>query len=379
MEKEKLRKGRKNPSKNTLLRLWLAAGGRCQFEGCNDYLLKDDITWKTFNGANVAHIVAASSDGPRGNDMSSALSDQLSNLMLLCPKHHKEVDTFVDDYPVERLLKMKRLQEQKVQQLLDEMNYLDVEIMILESPIKGITDIRVDHEKAVAALRSNAQNPASPYPLLVRIDAPGQYSSPDYWKALTEKLDSALQRELHARLQYDPSMRLALFPMAPIPLIIKLGELLGDKRPIEIFQKTRMPDTWIWQSDEATNSFHTEIVKRPEGSSDCVALIISLTAVIAEERVTEVYNASTIYHLQASKNGVDCISSLEDLSLFWHEYQRICDEIKNVNHIDEIALFLAVPISAAFEIGRRHMPGVHPILNIYDDNNGFFEALKIGG
>ena len=376
---EKVKHCGKNPSQKTITRLWLAAGGRCQFEGCNDNLLRDELTWKPFNGANVAHIVAKSPDGPRGNDMSFALSDKYSNLMLLCPKHHKEIDTYVDDYPVEKLQHMKQLQEQKVQQLLDGINYPDDEIMILESPIKGSVDIRVDHKKAVEALRSNKQNPASSYPLLVRIDAPGQYSSPDFWKSLTEKLDSVLKRELNARLQYNPYLRLALFPMAPIPLIIKLGELLGDKRPIDVYQKTRIPDTWIWQNDEATNSFQTEIIKRPEGKPGSVALIISLTAAIAEDRVTEVYNASTIYHLHATKFGVDCISSLGDLSLFWHEYQRICDELKNVSQADEVALFPAVPISAAFEIGRRHMPRVHPILHIYDDHNGFFEALKIGG
>ena len=45
----------------------------------------------------------------------------------------------------------------------------------------------------------------------------------------------------------------------------------------------------------------------------------------------------------------------------------------------EVAVFPAVPVSAAFEIGRRHMPAVHPILHIYDDYDGFFEALTIGG
>ena len=38
-----------------------------------------------------------------------------------------------------------------------------------------------------------------------------------------------------------------------------------------------------------------------------------------------------------------------------------------------------MPVSAAFELGRRHMPAVHPILEIYDDDDGFFKTLEIGG
>ena len=64
--------------------------------------------------------------------------------------------------------------------------------------------------------------------------------------------------------------------------------------------------------------------------------------------------------------------------MFWQEYQTVCDLIKNSDHIETAAVFPAIPVSAAFEIGRRHMPGVHPELHIYDDDNGFFEALIIG-
>lgn len=130
-----------NPTRETIAKLWLAAGGRCQFEGCNANLFRDDLTWKEFNGANVAHIIASSPNGPRGSEQSLQLSDKLDNLMLLCPKHHKEIDTFVDDYPVTKLKEMKQLQEQKVRQLLEGMNYPDVEILILESPIKGTFEI----------------------------------------------------------------------------------------------------------------------------------------------------------------------------------------------------------------------------------------------
>ena len=90
-------------------------------------------------------------------------------------------------------------------------------------------------------------------------------------------------------------------------------------------------------------------------------------------------DASVIYHIRAKHIGVDCISSTEDLKAFWEQYQTVCDRIKNEDHCNRASVFPAVPVSAAFEIGRRHMPGAHPILNIYEECDGFFKAVTIGG
>lgn len=56
----------------------------------------------------VAHIVARSGDGPRG-DYALPLDerDRYENLILLCERHHTEIDAQVATYPVERLRQMK--------------------------------------------------------------------------------------------------------------------------------------------------------------------------------------------------------------------------------------------------------------------------------
>lgn len=369
----------KNPKQITVMKLVAAAGGRCQFEGCTCNLFTDNITWAELNQSNVAHIVASSPNGPRGSEDSEKLSDKLSNLMLLCPTHHKEIDSDPNSYPVDRLRQMKQAQEEKVNSLLEGMYFGNSEILILESPIKGKVDIHVDKLQCIVALRSNKYNPASSVPVKIRLDSFGEYSSSQYWQILTAKLSAEVEKAIFSRFQFNPELRVAVFPMAPIPLIAKLGELLGDKRGVDVFQKTREPDTWCWQNEDQTNFFRTERLENDNGDNEKVAIILSLTADINESRVKNGYNAGTIYHIHAKRNGVDCISSLNDLKLFWKEYQKICDQIKNNDKKDNVALFPAVPVSAAFEIGRRHMPGVHPVLHIYDDDNGFFEALTIGG
>ena len=37
--------------------LWVKAGGRCEFRGCNKYLFEDEVTRQPKNISNIAHIV----------------------------------------------------------------------------------------------------------------------------------------------------------------------------------------------------------------------------------------------------------------------------------------------------------------------------------
>lgn len=51
--------------------LWVKAGGRCEFRGCNKYLFEDEVTRQPKNISNIAHIVSWTPTGPRGNHYSA--------------------------------------------------------------------------------------------------------------------------------------------------------------------------------------------------------------------------------------------------------------------------------------------------------------------
>lgn len=82
----------KIPEKTQKL-LWLRSAGRCQYQGCNKVVYEDPVSKKLFSSAYIAHIVADSKDGPRGDEiLSPQLAGDLSNLMILCDTHHRLVD-----------------------------------------------------------------------------------------------------------------------------------------------------------------------------------------------------------------------------------------------------------------------------------------------
>lgn len=366
------------PSALTLNMLFANAAGRCQFEGCNKSVLFDELTLKTYNKSNVAHIVASSPGGARGDEIRShQLSDKLSNLMLMCPEHHKQIDDFAEDYPEDRLLQMKQKHEKAIADQCDLIYKEPSEVLMVSSPIKGRKHVTIDFSQCANAVMPE-KRVAVAHGRRISIDLEGDYHSPNYWGTISQALDRKIALTVNAILDEDPNAHFSVFPLAPMPLIMKLGYKIGDKIRADIFQFSRAEDSWNWVTQEQTNNFSVE--KQIIGDGNRIALVFSLTADIAATRITEIYDADILYFIRAEHFGVDCIQSSADLAAFWSKYQAACDQIKNTYpKVQEIGVFPAMPVSAAFEVGRRYMPGVYPKLKIFDDDNGFFETITIGG
>src|ERR1039458_148749 len=99
----------------TRLLLFVRAGGRCEFDGCNKYLLEHPLTLTPGNFAQMAHIVAFREQGPRGKSaIRRPYINDVSNLMLLCPQCHKLIDDHPDQYPVSVLQKYKESHEDRI-------------------------------------------------------------------------------------------------------------------------------------------------------------------------------------------------------------------------------------------------------------------------
>lgn len=92
-------RGQANPNQNTRLRLFADSAGYCQNPGCTCELFAE-LDSGTIHVAEMAHIFAASDDGPRGN---AELSDEdrgaYENLILLCANCHAMIDKAPNEFP----------------------------------------------------------------------------------------------------------------------------------------------------------------------------------------------------------------------------------------------------------------------------------------
>lgn len=102
-------------SERTRKILWGKAGGRCSV--CRVQVVGDpaDADDASVFGEE-AHIVARSPDGPRGRKYAGDINGY-DNLILLCSRHHKEIDDQVNTYTEDQLHAIKSQHEQWIAEL----------------------------------------------------------------------------------------------------------------------------------------------------------------------------------------------------------------------------------------------------------------------
>ena len=88
-----------NPTAKTVNLLIARAGGRCQFKNWNRNIFLDKLTLTGANNSNVAHIVASSPNGPRGNERSLELYKRCENadVIQLSAKQFLQIADILDD------------------------------------------------------------------------------------------------------------------------------------------------------------------------------------------------------------------------------------------------------------------------------------------
>jgi hypothetical protein len=105
----------------TIKRLYGQSGNRCAFPECGCTFFPPE---SNANLSEICHIEAHKKGGSRYNPYSDdEYRNSYENLILLCPTHHRLVDTSAD-YTAEVLRKMKKDHEDKMRKLLYEKNVL---------------------------------------------------------------------------------------------------------------------------------------------------------------------------------------------------------------------------------------------------------------
>lgn len=97
----------------TIKNLYAKSGNKCAFPGCNC-----DLTSEGINISQVAHIISEKVNGPR-YDSNYVKYDCGENLILLCPNHHKIIDSEEGKYTVACLRVMKAEHEKYIKLRVD--------------------------------------------------------------------------------------------------------------------------------------------------------------------------------------------------------------------------------------------------------------------
>lgn len=361
------------------LLLFVRAGGLCQFDGCNKYLLEHHVTLARGNFAQVAHIVAFRENGPRGKSMPRPKDiNSIDNLMLLCPGCHKLVDDNPHRHTRPVLEKYKEAHETRIRHVTDLGQDRKTVAVVLKARIAGQT-VSFPFDQIVEA--TAPYYPISRDPLtidLTDITQPGQA----FIKAACGTIKQRVGEFLVPGGVVSKVGHLSIFALAPIPLLVYFGHQLSNKVPCELFQRHRDTEDWAWKNKGEPVRYRAWL--RRNGGRKKVALVISLSGKVSLKALPDdVLKKATIYEITLSGQPptptyLGLKQSLDDFRVVYQTFlARIVAEHGVLPSID---LFPAVPAPIAVLCGRELLPKVHPKLRVYDYdrlNKGFKFQLEV--
>ncbi len=363
----------KTPSQATRNELWARSAGVCQKPGCGKVLYRDEGPyWEPINLGEMAHNVASSAQGPRGDSRSADLSDDPDNLLMLCGTHHAAVDRLVGAYREATLTGWKRRHEQRVlAAALLTQGDVAIPLVVHATQIGGHR-VTVDDQLVVGALLEHGLTPAhiKPYRIVLNTDA--QPDDADaYWAMQINSLRQELKhcQAMLTREWLDAPW--AVFALAEMPVLMALGNALGDKVATLNFSYARHVPSWAYQSPDAEAPVFT--YKVPDSLSDrAVALVLDLSATVESARVESAFGGEhmTIIRLSCPTPSTELVQSEACVTAFKRTVRQCLIDIETRSSRDTpIHVFPCMPAALAVACGSCVMPKVSNPLVIYDAKN----------
>ncbi|WP_290432912.1 SAVED domain-containing protein [uncultured Parasutterella sp.] len=357
----------KRPSKDTEIRLWAVTAGICEFPGCGKNLLEEALTQSKLKTAQMAHIIASSENGTRGCEESHRFSSEFDNLILLCPEHHRLIDNEPEKYPVEELHRMKDQHREKVAELRKAFELPAASVICFVSPINSMNECRIDPLKARGSIYPLYTYDGLPKTLNVTVDSKVLFGSSLYWSEAKKK---TYEEYKNVTPYLDERKNLAVFALAPIPLLVYFGSLLGDKYPIKVFPVGRAE--YGWQNNGSSVEFMVEEFDGNDPDSSSALLIVNITGKVNWQRIQQ--QVGKVVVITANRVGKDVLMTLKSLGDFDSKYTEALEKLKSFNLIYIAA---AAPSHIGVEMGRRLLK-IHPKLHVLQGDNGrYHETFDI--
>lgn len=350
----------------TEILVFVRAGGRCELPGCNEYLLEHHLTLTPGNFAQAAHIVAFSRQGPRGSTrLPVKYINDVSNLMLLCHRCHKQIDDHPKDHPVARLRRDKGAHEDR---------------------IRHVTGLSADLKSTIICLtaRIAGRSPSIPYAQIAHAvdprypaDRKGVVVDLSRMATTGERLIEVGQNEIRAKIAQLASASLdgvvpehiSVFALAPIPLLVFLGRELSDKQEVDFFQRHRDTDDWKWKTSGRNVEYAFRRL-RAGTAPGRAALCLSLSGLIAAGSLpAPIDETFSVYELTLANAAPSplFLQKKSDLANFRRAYMSGLRQIMSTHQgLSQLHLFPAIPAPVAIVCGHALLPKVDPTLLVYD-------------
>jgi len=362
---------RPNIPERVRIEVWTEAAGRCQFRGCNKPLWFNGLTLNKKNFGKMAHIIGASKGGPRGNDQSDELAKDPGNIMLLCGECHDEIDDGILQklYSVDELRNMKKEHSERVRMLLS-LPSKKTRPLILKTQVGWQQSVFGERSIKNAILPDYPDKAGSEW-YNIEINSFDRTQDSE-WEVAKSVIEREIEFVNRACAAGDIS-HLSVFALAPMPLLMYLGRLLGDKIPAQVFEPRRtdnQDERWKWEEEDGNSiQYKSSIIKNGDGID--VLLLLALSDFLGKDKYEKVPLVSPhIYQLTIDTPVQGFLIKKSDKATFIQACRALLNLIqKEVGSDCRIHILPAIPASLAVEFGRLIQPTKDPEISVFEFMN----------
>mgnify|MGYP000907691972 CR=1 FL=1 len=184
------------------------------------------------------------------------------------------------------------------------------------------------------------------------------------WQDAQARQERAFRESLKPVMDANPGFRLHYFGMAPIPLAMHLGYLVGDLSRTEIhLLRHAPPRQWIWAPDDTPMPALLSPKPLPETRAEGDVVI----RVSVSHRVDPMDTRAVVprplaeIDLGLEVPDEDALRIPAHLDAVALQFDRAIDDIVHaLPNAERIHVFAAVPVGLAFRLGGRPNPTIHP-------------------
>lgn len=348
--KTKSGQGRYNTSEEVKKVVWIRSAGHCELCGSDlthDYRVGVPMKW-----GEVAHILPASPKGPRGRsdhdgEKVKSLTNDCSNLMLLCPGCHDKIDRDSEGYPENDLSGLHQAYIERIHLAATTPDNGRAIPLIVQSQ-HFATSNDISSRELLMAMSAEGLT-AFDHPIKHTFKAPGPRGRDHiYWQMIKDDIQHELTNQLKRRGgSFGDVPALAVVGVADIPALIQLGQAIGDRSNRMIFSFNR--EHGLQWPDQSADPPDFQYEAAPEGDGP-VALVLSISAEIPYRDVLEALPSARIAHFRIPEPSYMMVKNRRVIHAFREALQKRLSQLE-AQVPDSLNIFAAIPAALAIEFG----------------------------
>jgi 5-methylcytosine-specific restriction endonuclease McrA len=280
------------------IRIWARSAGRCVL--CSTYLI--DERWQRIHYryaplvGELAHNVGATSGpgSPRsgGSDLSKAERRNEDNILLLCHPCHRSVDApqYADLFTVDWVRQRKDEHELRVRKATNFATLRRTLVISTRGPVRGaevhVSDRQIAEALIDAGLVLHVEDGSRGD---VVIDLDGDLTPRYAWQLGRDRIDKVLKKlcDAAATASQQPD-HIAVFALAPIPLLVYLGARLDDTTTVTVFDRHRgqADRSWCWPDPAAEGPrFEVNADNPPDRAANDVVATLNVSGTVRDKNI----------------------------------------------------------------------------------------------